>query len=985
MNKKTKQKFKIINLLLAICLVVGLLPAYAFADENDDSAINSVADSLRSENNDNVVIYTADSGEKRTVIWTDGIVAPELRKSETEPGDFKKENTIGYTTYYALTKHGSGWYDVNKAPGNSLQLENRIFNDSGMCFAGVSANQLYWWMAQNKNNIEQYLNTDALEDSKKNELVRLMDSYVGDSDGDRSASALYKDFCEKFPVVIGGYSYNSNLINDYFINGNRPVLGGYTTVKNSEVSPTGGFFRPVFGENFLTQRIPTPTYERFQEQMLERMRAGDSVAIIHNAATAGVTHIITVWGAELDKNNRVVALYTSDTDNQEDYAAAPNSNDIIGMKRISVYKDNQGNARYTAKDNAASENPQVGPKVHEIISLSLGTQQWENWLSGGSQGGSTTSGPEILTVAKNNSAAQFSNFDDALAAAKSGDTIQFVGDAGAASDSNNDVPLIIDKEICIEGIQITDNDGKQRNPVFSLRYSGIVLGADVTFKNLTVDVASTFGNAIFANGHELILDSVCNATAVGTTPNALFLFCGRADNENWTNLPNTGDNGQIIIKGKSKLADIFAGNLSNRTGAGGQHVSKFNGNSTVKIAADDDSIIGNIYACGAYEPTGSGNNAIEPNSDAFPVEGNIAVNLSNSVIKTVYGFHKADVTYDGISNYTRSCRLLNVKSLTVDSNSFSPGFSNAKGNLYNADVVVKSGAKLDLQDIEPDGFDDDIKLKSWSGEDGKLVLGQDQKITVTGTVNGTTKVAVGEFKNDSNSWGTPKENHLYISANNAAGTEFDFVSGTNGKTPVWSEVLHGWQVADITPPSTGSGDTGSATNPPNTGNGNTGSATNPPSTGSGDTGSATNPPSTGSGNTGSATNPPSTGSGDAGSATNPPSTGSGNTGSAAPSGGGGGGAASLSANTETSVQKENYVVHRLDTLYTMATKKNYTIAEIAAANKSLIKHSNLAGLRFRVHHFKMAKSIEELVELNKDLIYDSNLWLNIRKVKIPQK
>ncbi len=371
----------IISLLLVICIAATYSPTIVSATgTGSTSSIEAVVGKLQNSQNNNVAVYTTENNEKRAVIWTRGIQGPRLGSGNT--GDFKRQSESGYTTYYALTNHGSGWYDVNKAAGNSLNLSNGNFDDRGMCFAGVSANQLYWWMNQNRDYINDYLNTTALNDNKKDELRRFMTSYVGESTGDRSQSGLYKDFCEKFPVTIGGReSYNSNLINDYFINGNQPKPNGYITIPGSPLASSGGFFRPVFNEDFLSQRITTESYSRLQEQMLERMKAGDSVAIVHDAATYGVTHIVTVWGAELDENGNLVAVYTSDTDDQQNYALHPNSNDIIGMKRIPVYKDRAGIARYTSMDNAANQTPQRGPKVQEIITLSLGTWQWDKYFN----------------------------------------------------------------------------------------------------------------------------------------------------------------------------------------------------------------------------------------------------------------------------------------------------------------------------------------------------------------------------------------------------------------------------------------------------------------------------------------------------------------------------------------------------------------------------------------------------------------------------
>lgn len=382
------------------------------------------------------------------------------------------------------------------------------------------------------------------------------------------------------------------------------------------------------------------------------------------------------------------------------------------------------------------------------------------------------------TVGDESSGATYKYLTDALNAANNGDTITFLGDAGAFSASKEDEPLVIDKQVTING------NGR----MLTVRYAGILLGADVTINDLTISMTSTFGNAIYANGHTLTLNQVRNEQATGATANVIHLFSGGAMNAGWDGRANGGSHGQIIIRGSdNRLGDIFAGNWSYTDTS-----STYSGPSTITVEESAGGTIGDIYACGAYEPTGTGNpNDISPNSDKFPVTGEVTINLSNGAVGTVLGLNKAKVVYSANSTTARGSRVLNPASLEVQKGYFNPGSANAMSNLSNADVILAAGARLDLRNVSSP-----IAPASWSGDGGVLEIGKDQALYIMGSVTGSTKVAIGGL------WGTElaqeaaNTDYFYIRAGQALGTEFTFLPKTAGGTaPEWSAADKGWQLA----------------------------------------------------------------------------------------------------------------------------------------------------------------------------------------------
>ena len=123
---------------------------------------------------------------------------------------------------------------------------------------------------------------------------------------------------------------------------------------------------------------------------------------------------------------------------------------------------------------------------------------------------------------------------EAVAKAQDNDTITISGSGHAGDEHGGDQPWIIDKPLTIEGGKIT------------LWTGGIILGADVTFKNVELSFDSYVRNAIIANGHTLTLE---NVTAANHSFN---LFCGGLIPASYETgdfiLPTSGNEGKIDRK-----------------------------------------------------------------------------------------------------------------------------------------------------------------------------------------------------------------------------------------------------------------------------------------------------------------------------------------------------------------------------------------------------------------------------------------------------
>lgn len=323
-------------------------------DRIQDKAEN-IKEALITSKNNNVVQYTDEEGEIRTVIWAKGINAPVMGAG----GDFRKEVTQGgfntYVIYKAPFSSGNGWYDVNKTrSGGNIDI------DKNLCFAAAASNMLHWWLDQNSENVDNYIakNGDIIRANRR--LSELKNSF--ESQEESKIFELYK--------VLYGYNergFYTDLLMDLFINGYRPRLSGATNMENDNLVPdnNGGFFYDVFKGEKLTDRTYGGDYEYLSEKLKEVLGDGGLVGLSHKALSRN--HIVTLWGAEYDLNGNLKAVYVSDSDDQDE--------SDLGMKRYEVR-----NVGGKAKLSTNISDKSAGAAVGYLHILYLGSNRWNNYF-----------------------------------------------------------------------------------------------------------------------------------------------------------------------------------------------------------------------------------------------------------------------------------------------------------------------------------------------------------------------------------------------------------------------------------------------------------------------------------------------------------------------------------------------------------------------------------------------------------------------------
>ena len=328
-------------------------------NENEESAEDKaqrIKDSLITPENDNVVQYTNEDGEIRTIIWAKGINGPVMG----EGGDFHKEITQGgsdtHVSYKAPFSSGDGWYDVNKTrSGGNIDI------DKNLCFAAVASNMLHWWFDQNIENVDNYIAKNGDITHANRQLSDLKTSF--ESQEESKIFELYK--------VLYGYNergFYTDLLVDLFINGYTPKLSGATNIERDDLVPdnNGGFFYDVFKEKKLTDRTYGGRYESLSEDLKLELGRGGLVGLSHKVFSRN-NHIVTLWGAEYDLNGKLKAVYVSDSDDQDE------SN--VGMKRYEVR-----NVGGIAKVSTNITDKSAGAAVGYLHILYLGTNQWNDYF-----------------------------------------------------------------------------------------------------------------------------------------------------------------------------------------------------------------------------------------------------------------------------------------------------------------------------------------------------------------------------------------------------------------------------------------------------------------------------------------------------------------------------------------------------------------------------------------------------------------------------
>ena len=343
-------------------------------------------------------------------------------------------------------------------------------------------------------------------------------------------------------------------------------------------------------------------------------------------------------------------------------------------------------------------------------------------------------------------------FEDAYAAAGNGDEISILG-SGAFLNAEAAEPFIFDKSVTVNG----------NGNTFSNRKGGFILNTDVTFKNITLRFSNRLHDAIFANGHKLVLENVtCDS---GFRYVDIF---GGSLYENGKNMGNhPGSEAQILITGGgTNLGNIYAGSMN----------GTYDGKTQIVLAHVSGTQNGEIYASGAIEPYVNQDDWFstqEPDPPAadgqYTVSGDVEISLTGSDMKQVYGVSenhagKTFLTIDTDQSYTGIPGISKVGNLTVKG-----GGTFAPAALDSCTVRLEGASAIDLSQMETPQVHSIVSVDSAGN---RLILGKEQKLNVTDTITGALTFETLNGRNGKS--GIAEYGHTYLELGRAADTVVSF-------------------------------------------------------------------------------------------------------------------------------------------------------------------------------------------------------------------
>ena len=334
-------------------------------------------------------------------------------------------------------------------------------------------------------------------------------------------------------------------------------------------------------------------------------------------------------------------------------------------------------------------------------------------------------------------------FEDALNAVEDGGTI-CVGEKGAFVNSSDDKPLVINKNVTITSKSDTA-------PEISIRKAGVVLGGNVSFKNVVLSLVNGNHALIAANGYTLTLD---NVTYFQNT-REVHIVGGTLYDKNGVSLsPTVGEKSKIVLSGnKTHFGNIYAGSIN----------GSFDKDVEIDINGVTGKNIGKVYSCGAKEGYYNSDNFLDPNNEptaptagstVYGVTGNVNINLSNSSICEIDGdCGRANVSV--VTEYQYSSAMKNIGLLTVDS-----GMLELTEINDDVNVKINSNGILDMSNLG------ECSVNDFYGG-GTLVLAKDGLLTVNGTLSGVTEFQTSGGVNSS---GIAEYDRLYIKTSKGDGS-----------------------------------------------------------------------------------------------------------------------------------------------------------------------------------------------------------------------
>ena len=287
---------------------------------------DQVERALQEGENQNTAQYTAANGEIYTAFFVQGVHIPNLKSTE-EGGDFIEKEDSRYFTRVARFVRGQGYYDTNKARNG----QNKDV-DRNLCFATTASNVLHWYLQENKEKIQDYIHAHGDVVRRVGQKNYSLQDFLDQSSPDPWNSRIFDYF-----KLIYGHSQNgfyTGPLVDLFLNGYTPKRATNTEADFGTMDERGGFLYGLLKEKLQTD-VTGSFKGTFSEDVKKHLAEGHALCISYKPLGT-YSHVVSLWGADFDERGKLVGVYVTDSDDQDETGEDPE----VGLKyyRI-IYKD----------------------------------------------------------------------------------------------------------------------------------------------------------------------------------------------------------------------------------------------------------------------------------------------------------------------------------------------------------------------------------------------------------------------------------------------------------------------------------------------------------------------------------------------------------------------------------------------------------------------------------------------------------------------
>ena len=296
-------------------------------EEEHQRDADKVERALQKGENQNTAQYRSSNGEIYTTFFVKGVSIPALESTD-KGGAFLEKEEFGYFTRMASFVSGQGYFDTNKARNGQDKSVDR-----NLCFATTASNVLHWYLQENKEKIQNYIEENGDIVRRVGQKNYSLQAFLDQSEPDQWNSLIF----EYFKLIYGNSKsgfYTGPLV-DLFLNGYTPNKPVNSEMDFKKMDSRGGFLYGLLGKK-LQSDITRSFKGTFSEDIKHHLAEGHALCISYKILN--YSHVVSLWGADFDEKGKLVGLYVTDSDDQDETGEDPE----VGLKYYRITYDEKG-------------------------------------------------------------------------------------------------------------------------------------------------------------------------------------------------------------------------------------------------------------------------------------------------------------------------------------------------------------------------------------------------------------------------------------------------------------------------------------------------------------------------------------------------------------------------------------------------------------------------------------------------------------------